>query len=67
MSEITPEGRLLTAEEVAAMFRVHANTARRWGATGRIGSIQTPGGGRRLYRESEVRALLRGETKGGAS
>jgi predicted site-specific integrase-resolvase len=31
----------------------------RWAASGRIGSIRTPGGHRR-FRESEVRALLRG-------
>jgi predicted site-specific integrase-resolvase len=33
----------------------------RWAASGRIGSIRTPGGHRR-FRESEVRALLRGDS-----
>ena len=47
--------RLLTPGEVAALFRVDPKTVTRWAASGRIGSIRTPGGHRR---ESEVRALL---------
>jgi excisionase family DNA binding protein len=49
--------RLLTPGEVAALFRVDPKTVTRWAASGRIGSIMTPGGHRR-FRESEVRALL---------
>ena len=52
--------RLLTPGEVAALFRVNPKTVTRWAASGRISSIRTPGGHRR-FRESEVRALLRGE------
>jgi excisionase family DNA binding protein len=52
--------RLLTPGEVAALFRVDPKTVTRWAASGRISSIRTPGGHRR-FRESEVRALLRGE------
>ncbi|HEY2520634.1 MAG TPA: BldC family transcriptional regulator [Streptosporangiaceae bacterium] len=52
--------RLLTPGEVAALFRVDPKTVTRWAASGRITSIRTPGGHRR-FRESEVRALLRGE------
>jgi excisionase family DNA binding protein len=55
--------RLLTPGEVAALFRVDPKTVTRWAAAGRIGSIRTPGGHRR-FRESEVRALLRGEFGG---
>ena len=51
---------LLTPAEVAALFRVDPKTVTRWAAAGRIGSIRTPGGHRR-FRESEVRALLRGD------
>jgi excisionase family DNA binding protein len=51
--------RLLTPGEVAALFRVDPKTVTRWASAGRIGSIRTPGGHRR-FRESEVRALLRG-------
>ena len=62
--EITARGpqreRLLTPGEVATLFRVDPKTVTRWAAAGRIGSIRTPGGHRR-FRESEVRALLRGE------
>ena len=52
--------RLLTPGEVATLFRVDPKTVTRWAAAGRIGSIRTPGGHRR-FRESEVRALLRGD------
>lgn len=59
-TQIKPENRLLTPAEVAAMLRVDPKTVTRWAASGRISSIRTPGGHRR-FRESEVRALLRGE------
>lgn len=52
---------LLTPAEVASLFRVDPKTVTRWASAGRINSIRTPGGHRR-FRESEVRALLRGET-----
>lgn len=55
--------RLLTPGEVASLFRVDPKTVTRWAAAGRISSIRTPGGHRR-FRESEVRALLRGEEQG---
>ena len=54
--------RLLTPGEVAALFRVDPKTVTRWAASGRITSIRTPGGHRR-FRESEVRALLRGDAE----
>lgn len=54
--------RLLTPGEVAALFRVDPKTVTRWAASGRISSIRTPGGHRR-FRESEVRALLRGDVE----
>ena len=54
--------RLLTPGEVAALFRVDLKTVTRWAASGRITSIRTPGGHRR-FRESEVRALLRGDSE----
>ena len=57
--------RLLTPGEVASLFRVDPKTVTRWAAAGRISSIRTPGGHRR-FRESEVRALLRGEVNGAA-
>ncbi len=56
------DDRLLTPGEVAALFRVDPKTVTRWAAKGRITSIRTPGGHRR-FRESEVRALLDGETE----
>ena len=55
--------RLLTPGEVASLFRVDPKTVTRWAAAGRISSIRTPGGHRR-FRESKVRALLRGHAAG---
>jgi excisionase family DNA binding protein len=52
--------RLMTPGEVAKEFRVDPKTVTRWALAGRIGSIKTPGGHRR-FRESEVRALLKGD------
>ncbi len=63
MPDIAPEEKLLTPGEVAAMFRVDPKTVTRWAATGKIGSVRTPGGHRR-YAETEVRALLRGDGEG---
>jgi excisionase family DNA binding protein len=54
--------RLLTPGEVAAMFRVDPKTASRWAAAGKISSIRTPGGHRR-FRESEIWALLQGDSE----
>jgi excisionase family DNA binding protein len=56
---------LLTSGEVAGRFRVDPKTVQRWAATGRISSIRTPGGHRR-FRESEIRALMRGGAEGTA-
>ena len=61
-TQIKPDNRLLTPAEVAAMLRVDPKTVTRWAASGRITSIRTPGGHRR-FRESEVRALLRGDSE----
>lgn len=51
------EDRLLLPYEVARMFRVDPKTVSRWARAGRIRSLRTPGGHRRLY-ESDIRALL---------
>lgn len=51
-----PSG-LMTAAEVAAVFRVSARTVSRWERSGRLISIRTPSG-RRRYRIAEVRALV---------
>jgi len=59
-ARVPQRDRLLTPGEVATLFRVDPKTVTRWASAGRIGSIRTPGGHRR-FRESEVRALLRGE------
>jgi excisionase family DNA binding protein len=59
MTALPEDGPLLTPGEVADLFRVDPKTVTRWAASGRLKSIRTPGGHRR-YRESEIRALLRG-------
>lgn len=53
------EDRLLTPGEVAKRFRVDPKTATRWGKSGKIPSILTPGGHRR-FRESVINAILDG-------
>lgn len=58
--------RLLTPREVGAIFRVDPKTVSRWAKQGRIPVIRTLGGHRRYY-ESDVQALLRGETLEDAS
>lgn len=50
-------GKLLTPGEVAAIFRVDPKTVTRWAASGKLASIKTPGGHRRIY-ESSVNELL---------
>lgn len=52
--------KLLTPQEVAAMFRVDPKTVTRWAKAGKLSSIRTLGNHRR-YKASEVRALLAGE------
>jgi excisionase family DNA binding protein len=47
---------LLTTAEVAELFGVDSGTVIRWGRSGRLPSIRTPGG-RRRYRASEVHRL----------
>ena len=48
---------LLTASEVAALFRVSSKTVGRWGRSGALPLYRTIGGHHR-YRLSDVRALL---------
>jgi excisionase family DNA binding protein len=55
--EMGQKERLFTPAEVGALFRVHPRTATRWGTSGRLASIRTPGGHRR-FPESAVMALF---------
>ena len=52
----------MTPGEVATLFRVDPKTVTRWANDGRINRIRTPGGHSR-FRESEVRAMLRGDAE----
>jgi excisionase family DNA binding protein len=54
---------LLTPGQVAAIFSVDVRTVGRWAKDGKLTPVPTPGGHRR-YKETEVRALLRGEPDG---
>lgn len=47
---------LLTAVEAAAILHTRVPTMYQLAASGRLDSIRTPGG-RRLFREADVRAL----------
>lgn len=51
---------LLTGAEVAVIFRVDPKTVARWGASGVLLSVRTPGGDRRYF-AVEVDARLHGE------
>lgn len=51
---------MMVSEEVAALFRVNAKTVDRWAESRVIAAIKTPGGGKWLFRESEVRRHLEG-------
>jgi excisionase family DNA binding protein len=53
---------LLTAAEVAEIFRVGSRTVTRWAAEKKLAAVRTPGGHCR-FRESDVRALLNGGAK----
>lgn len=52
--------KLLTGAEVAALFKVDQETVARWADAGKLTCVRTPGG-RRRYREAEIRALLAGK------
>jgi excisionase family DNA binding protein len=60
-----PADRLLTASEVATLFRVDPKTVTRWARSGKLTSIRTPGGQRR-FRQTEVQAFLTDEPWSGA-
>jgi excisionase family DNA binding protein len=51
------DDRILTADEVASIFRVDPKTVRRWANAGRLPSFRTLGGGHRYY-ASAVKKLL---------
>ncbi|WP_232832009.1 helix-turn-helix domain-containing protein [Nocardiopsis sp. FIRDI 009] len=57
--------RLLTAGEVAAVFRVADATVNRWARQGRVRCVRTPSGGQR-FDADEIRRLF-GEQTGGQS
>jgi predicted site-specific integrase-resolvase len=53
---------LLTSGEVGERFRVDPKTVARWGSSGLLLSVRTPGGVRRYF-AVEVDALLREEPR----
>jgi excisionase family DNA binding protein len=59
----SPDDRLLTPAEVAAMFRVNQKTVYRWARNGLLPAAVRTLGGVRRFRESDVRALMSGESK----
>nr|WP_157255102.1 helix-turn-helix domain-containing protein [Nonomuraea typhae] len=59
MDDLVASGdNLLTAEEVAEVYRVNPATIRRWVREGRLKAVPTPGGRLHRFREREIRALL---------
>ncbi|MEU7457507.1 BldC family transcriptional regulator [Streptosporangium roseum] len=57
------EERLLTSEEVAAVFHVDPKTVVRWARAGLLKAIRTPGGRLLRYRPTDIRALLAEDTE----
>ena len=55
---------LMTPGEVAVLLRVDPKTVTRWTNAGKLASIRTPGGHRRIP-SSAVDALLRGDSPQG--
>lgn len=53
----TPDEKLLTPAQVARMFGVDPKTVTRWGKSGHLSVVRTPGGHRR-YLRSEVLAYM---------
>ena len=49
--------KLLSPEDVAAIFSVDAKTVSRWADEGRLKSIRTPGGHRRFF-EDEIMGII---------
>jgi excisionase family DNA binding protein len=64
MRDIPDADKLLTPAEVAALWKVDPKTVLRWAKAGKLTEIRTLGGHRR-FKETEVRALLRGDAEGG--
>ena len=62
MNRLTDAEVLLTPGEVAILFHVDPKTVTRWAKAGKLTSIRTLGGHRR-YRESEVKELLKDDTR----
>ena len=48
---------MLTTSEAAKILRVHVKTMQRWDRSGELRAERSPSG-RRLYRESAVKALM---------
>jgi excisionase family DNA binding protein len=51
---------LLTAKEVATVFRVDPRTVQRWAKNGDLEAVPTPGGRLKRFRVADVEALLNG-------
>lgn len=49
---------LLTAEEVAAYFKVKPHTVNRWARDGVIEAVHITGMKRRFFRRSDIEAML---------
>jgi predicted site-specific integrase-resolvase len=63
IADLSPTGdRLLTSKEVAILFRVDPKTAARWGVTGQLAAIRTPGGRLLRFPEADIYAALQVES-----
>lgn len=61
---VSGEDRLLLPSEVAQIFRISPKTVTRWADQGLIPAVRANPRAHRRYRESDVRALIKGGTDG---
>lgn len=62
----TDREKFLTPADVAAMLSVDPRTVTRWAIAGKIGSVRTPGGHRRLLKSDVVALMSAGPTDSGS-
>jgi excisionase family DNA binding protein len=49
---------VLTAAEVASIFKVHVSAVSRWATSGKLAGFKTPGGGGWRFHRSDVEAFI---------
>ena len=58
---LTPQGRLLTKQQVADLLNVSTRTIDRWTEAGKLPAVKMPLGHSVRYRPEDVDAIMRGQ------